>query len=539
MQRPTPSWLSSAIFYEIYPQSFRDTNGDGIGDLLGVIEKLDYIKSLGCDAIWLNPCFVSPFRDAGYDISDFYKVAPRYGTNADLVRLFREAHKRGMRVCLDLVAGHTSTDHPWFQASARPEKNKYSNWFVWTDNGWQDPGTPLTGIRGVYDRDGAFVINFFAHQPSLNYGFANPDPNKPWQLPVTHPDVQAVRREMMKIMRFWLDQGADGFRVDMASSLVKGDTDFRETMAFWRDVRKVYDRDYPEAVLIAEWSNPALAIAAGFHIDFMIHFNIMVYTTLFRSERHRDIFRTQTEQECGHSFFDRTGKGDIRRFLDVYLEHYEPTRDMGFISVPTGNHDIGRLATGRTVAELEVAFAFLMTQPGVPYIYMGDEIGMRQVEELPSKEGGFGRTGARTPMQWDATKNAGFSKAAASKLYLPIDPKKDRPTVARQEHDQKSLLNHVRRLGKLRKEIPALSGAGDFTPVYAKAGKFPFAYTRSRDGQTVLVAVNPGAKPVKVTFDAGKLSENAKVLLGRGAKLSVRKGRATLEMTGVSYGIFG
>jgi glycosidase len=164
---------------------------------------------------------------------------------------------------------------------------------------------------------------------------------------------------------------------------------------------------------------------------------------------------------------------------------------------------------------------------------------MRQVEELPSKEGGFGRTGARTPMQWDATKNAGFSKAAASKLYLPIDPKKDRPTVARQEHDQKSLLNHVRRLGKLRKEIPALSGAGDFTPVYAKAGKFPFAYTRSRDGQTVLVAVNPGAKPVKVTFDAGKLSENAKVLLGRGAKLSVRKGRATLEMTGVSYGIFG
>ncbi|HEX4141397.1 MAG TPA: alpha-amylase family glycosyl hydrolase [Candidatus Methylacidiphilales bacterium] len=539
MQRPTPSWLSSAIFYEIYPQSFRDTNGDGIGDLPGVIEKLDYIQSLGCDAIWLNPCFESPFRDAGYDISDFYKVAARYGTNADLVRLFREAHTRGMKVCLDLVAGHTSTDHPWFQASARPEKNKYSNWFIWTDNGWREPGAPLTGIKGEYDRDGVFVVNFFAHQPALNYGFANPDPAKPWQLPVTHPDVKAVRREMMKIMRFWLDQGADGFRVDMAASLVKGDTDFRETMAFWREVRAVYDRDYPEAVLIAEWSNPALAITAGFHIDFMIHFNGPAYTTLFRDEAWRDVFRGIPAGHKGRSFFDRSGRGDIRRFLDLYLEHYEPTRKLGFISVPTGNHDLGRLAQGRTMAELEVAFAFLMTQPGVPYIYMGDEIGMRQIEGLPSKEGGFGRTGARTPMQWDATKNAGFSKAAASKLYLPIDPASDRPTVARQEREKKSLLNHVRRLAKLRKTIPALGGGGDFAPVYAKAGRFPFAYTRSAQGRTVLVAVNPSGKRVKVTFDAGKLTENTKALLARGAKLSVRKGRATLEMAAVSWGIFG
>ena len=537
MQRPTPSWLSTAIFYEIYPQSFRDSNGDGIGDLPGVIEKLDYIQSLGCDAIWLNPCFESPFRDAGYDISDFYKVAPRYGTNADLVRLFREAHNRGMKVCLDLVAGHTSTDHPWFQASARPEKNKYSNWFIWTDSGWKDPGAPMSGVKGVYDRDGVFVVNFFAHQPALNYGFANPDPKKPWQLPVNHPDVQAVRREMMKIMRFWLDKGADGFRVDMASSLVKGDTDFRETMAFWREVRAVYDRDYPEAALIAEWSNPALAIAAGFHIDFLIHFNVTAYTTLFRDEAWRDVFHGQPEG--GRSFFDRAGRGDIRRFTDVFLQHYEPTRDSGFISVPSGNHDIGRLSMGRTVAELEVAFAFLLTQPGVPYLYMGDEIGMRQVEGLASKEGGFGRTGARTPMQWDAGKNAGFSKAAAKKLYLPIDPAKDRPTVARQERDAKSLLNHVRRLAKLRKATPALSSAGDFTPVYAKAGKFPFAYTRSAQGRTVLVAVNPAGKPVKVTFEAGKLAEAAKLLLGKGAKLTMRKGKATLEMRGVSWGIFG
>lgn len=539
MKRPTPSWLSSAIFYEIYPQSFRDTNGDGIGDLPGVIEKLDYIQALGCDAIWLNPCFESPFRDAGYDISDFYKVAPRYGTNADLVRLFREAHQRGMKVCLDLVAGHTSTDHPWFQASARPEKNKYTNWFIWTDNGWKDPGGGQTGIKGVYDRDGVFVVNFFAHQPALNYGYAKPDPAKPWQLPVDHPDVKAVRREMMKIMRFWLDQGADGFRVDMAASLVKGDTDFKETMAFWHEVREVYDRDYPEAVLIAEWSNPTLAIAGGFHIDFLIHFNGPAYTTLLRDEKRRDVFATRPESEYGHSFFDRSGRGDIRRFLDPYLEHYEATRELGFISVPTGNHDLGRLAQGRTMAELEVAFAFFLTWPGVPYIYMGDEIGMRQVEGLASKEGGFGRTGARTPMQWDATKNAGFSKAAASKLYLPIDPAKDRPTVAAQERDAKSLLQHVRRLAKLRRMTPALTNEADLTPVYAKAGKLPFVYVRRAAGESVLVALNPSAKPVKVTLEAGTIGEGVNVLLGSGAKLSVRKGRATLEMAGVSWGIFG
>src|ERR1700733_7523249 len=143
MKRLVPSWLSSAIFYEIYPQSFCDSNGDGIGDLPGVIEKLDYIQSLGCTAIWLNPCFVSPHGDAGYDVADFYKVGKRYGNNADLKRLFVEAHRRGMKVCLDLVAGHTSTDHPWFKESAKAKKNKYSNWYIWTDNGWKAPGGRL------------------------------------------------------------------------------------------------------------------------------------------------------------------------------------------------------------------------------------------------------------------------------------------------------------------------------------------------------------------------------------------------------------
>jgi glycosidase len=538
MKRPVPSWLSSAIFYEIYPQSFRDSNGDGIGDLPGVIEKLDYIQSLGCTAIWLNPCFVSPYGDAGYDVADFYKVGKRYGNNADLKRLFAEAHQRGMKVCLDLVAGHTSTDHPWFKESAKPKKNKYSNWYIWTDNGWKGPGGKLEGIKGCYERDGVYVSNFFAFQPALNYGFAHPDPAQPWQLPVDHPDVKAVRREMMKIMRYWLDLGADGFRVDMAASLVKGDDDFKETMSFWRDVRKVYDREYPEAVLIAEWSYPMLAIQAGFHIDFMIHFNTPAYTTLLRHEAHRDVFRNAPETGYGHSFFDRSGEGNITDFLDIYLEHYHATKELGFISVPTGNHDLGRLATDRSQAELEVVFACLMTMPGIPYIYNGDEIGMKHIAGLPSKEGGFGRTGARTPMQWDSTRNAGFSSAAANKLYLPLDPAKNRPTVARQTADKKSLLNHVKRLAALRKKTPALGGAGAFTPVYAQAKKCPFVYLRSLNGQKILVAVNPSQKPVKITLDAPALGNDFELIMGRGARLRVVKGRHDLEMKGISYGIF-
>src|SRR5512146_2276410 len=216
-----PEWLEKAIIYEIYPQSFYDTNGDGIGDLPGVIAKLDYVKSLGANAIWLNPCFESPFGDAGYDISDFYKVAPRYGTNEDLRRLFEEAKKRGIRVVLDLVAGHTSVECEWFKQSARHERNEYSDWYIWTPNlfNWGPAGSRHQFIAGMTERVGGYLPNFFPFQPALNYGFANPDPDQPWQQPVDAPGPRAVRAEMRNIMRFWLELGASGFRVDMALSL--------------------------------------------------------------------------------------------------------------------------------------------------------------------------------------------------------------------------------------------------------------------------------------------------------------------------------
>ena len=359
--------------------------------LPGILQKLEYLQYLGVNAVWLNPCFASPFQDAGYDVSDFYRVAPRYGTNDDLRTLFDEARRLGLRILLDLVAGHTSTEHPWFKESCKHERNRYSDWYIWTDSVWKWSAPGVQMVVGYAERDGNYVTNFFHFQPALNYGFANPDPNQPWQQPVDAPGPQAVRQELKNIMKFWLDLGASGFRVDMAGSLVKNDPGGKETARLWQEVRAWLDREYPEAAIVSEWSNPTVAIPAGFHMDFLLPFASPGYRSLFRKP-----------SQDAYSFFDPSGRGDIRIFLDEYLPLYQSTRDQGFIAIPSGNHDIApRLGNGRTPRDLELAFLFLLTMPGVPFIYYGDEIGMRSLDGLPSKEGGYGRTGARTPMQWD------------------------------------------------------------------------------------------------------------------------------------------
>lgn len=533
MKRKTPGWLSKAVFYEIYPPSFCDGNGDGIGDLPGILAKLDYIQSLGCNALWINSCWESPFCDGGYDVSDFYKVAPRYGTNADMEKLFAACHKRGMRVILDLVAGHTSVEHPWFKASAQARRNKYTNWYIWTDSVWDGAGCDgMESIRGFGDRDGSYISNYFAFQPALNYGFAKPDPAKPWQLPVSHPDVQALHRELRRLMKYWLDRGADGFRVDMASTLIKRDEGFKAVSRFWRGVRQWFDREFPEAALVAEWSNPEAAIKAGFHNDFLIHFGTEAYTKLFRAESSRDVVLRKRD---GHSFFSREGRGNIREFLDVYLKHYHATRHLGFISLPSGNHDIGRLSHDRSEEDMKVAWTFLLTMPGIPYIYYGDEIGMRYLKNL-SKEGGYGRTGARTPMQWDNTINAGFSTASPDKLYLPIDPAKSRPTVAAQEARGDSLLQFVRGLIRLRTENTALHGEGDFIPLYAEAEKYPLVYLRRNCSQAILVALNPTGREMEAEFRTRQFKCVGRTLCGH-ASITNRKGAFRIRIPSVGYAV--
>lgn len=493
MPKNAPAWLKKAVFYQIYPQSFFDSNDDGIGDIPGIIHKLDYIAALGVNAVWINPCFVSPFGDAGYDVADYYQVAPRYGTNDDLVRLFTEAKKRGIRIVLDLVAGHTSIEHPWFKESQKHGENPYTDYYVWNSSIWEVPQSDLPIIRGLAQRDAAFVSNYFAFQPALNYGFAHTDPDHSWMQPVDAPGPQKVRQEMKNIMKFWLDMGVSGFRVDMAASLVKRDPDKKETARFWRWLRDWLDEAYPEAALIAEWGNPAQAIPAGFHTDFMLGFTNPGWVSLFRKRgegRWRDPY--------AWPFFDVSGHGDIRQFLDEFLYHLDIAKDKGYIALITGNHDeTPRLADGRDVRMLKLIYLFLLTMPGTPFIYYGDEIGMHY-QELPSKEGGYVRTGVRTPMQWSDGRNAGFSNASSEDLYLPIDPSPERPTVDAQEDDPQSLLNRVRSLIQLRQSLTALDADADFIPIHAESGKLPFVYTRTKNGQSVLVAVNPSGRSASV-----------------------------------------
>jgi maltose alpha-D-glucosyltransferase/alpha-amylase len=299
-----PKWLDDAVFYEIYPQSFYDANGEGIGDFEGIIQKLDYISSLGCNALWIHPCFDSPFSDAGYDVRDYKKTAPRYGTNNDLMRLFFEARGRGMRVLLDLVPGHTSEEHPWFQKSREAAPNEYWNRYIWTDKWWKKPDN-FGFISGVAERDGAYIVNFFKCQPALNYGFLNP--SEAWQLPMDHPGCIATKEALKDIMRFWLDLGCDGYRVDMAFSLVKNDDENKTgTSSIWKEIRAMLDAEYPEAAFISEWGKPWLSIPAGFHADFLLPFKSQGFMSLVRNN------------DC---FFKKTGSGDIISFwlssLDV------------------------------------------------------------------------------------------------------------------------------------------------------------------------------------------------------------------------------
>lgn len=411
MAQKGPKWLGDAVFYQIYPSSYMDTDGNGIGDLPGITQKLDYIKSLGVNALWLNPIFESGWFDGGYDVKDFYKVDPRFGTNTDLVTLVDEAHKRGIKVCLDLVAGHTSSECEWFKASAEKDPNgRYSDYFIWLDNipeaekreiaaRKQEPD-PAASTRGRYVEANAprakyYEKNFFECQPALNYGFANPDPSHPWEQSVDAPGPQAVRREMRNIMAFWFDKGIDGFRVDMAPSLVKNDPDKKAVSKLWNEMRQWKDKNYPECVLISEWSDPAVAIPAGFNIDFMIHFGIKGYPSLF--------FARNTPWGQGHDYdycyFDRSGKGSVSEFIDNYTKAYTATKDKGYIAIPTANHDYQRphVADRNTPDQLKVAMTFFLTMPGVPFIYYGDEIAMKYQMDLPSKEGSNDRAGTRTP----------------------------------------------------------------------------------------------------------------------------------------------
>lgn len=532
--KPAPDWLKTATFYQIYPQSFKDSNGDGIGDINGITSKLDYIKWLGIDAIWLNPCFESSFQDAGYDVTDFYRVAKRYGSNADLKRLFEEAHQRNIKVCLDLVAGHTSIDHPWFRESQKAAKNEYTDRYIWTND---STVKPERYVSGKFERNGNFRKNFFDIQPALNYGFANIDPTHPWEQPVTAAGPQATRKELMQIMDFWMSMGCDGFRVDMAPSLIKNDPDKTETNKLWTEIRQHFQSKFPQGILIAEWGNPSSAIKAGFMMDFIIHLGNDGYSSLFFNQE-----GTYRHDTC---YFSKEGNGTPKIFVDYYLEQLKKTGEDGYLCVPTANHDYQRPHCGTRDSEdqLRTVTAFLMTIPGVPLFYYGDEIGMRFISGLPDKEGSMlrkgNRAGSRTPMQWDTSRGAGFSTADPDKFYLPIDSSAYRPNVEAEMANPSSLLHFNRRLLQLRKQYPALGTRGNIRFLYAEDKKYPLVYERTDGKNTFIIVINPADKEEKIALPYNGIANmQFEPVLENRVAVHFSEDQLYIDTGKVAYGVF-
>jgi maltose alpha-D-glucosyltransferase/alpha-amylase len=524
------SRLGRTVLYQIYPQSFADANGDGIGDLAGITERLDYLAWLGVDALWLSPCFVSPFADAGYDVADFFQVAPRYGTNEDMARLTEEAGRRGISVLLDLVAGHTSDQHPWFRWSADdPDDHR----FVWSDvpaDGFQ----PGTGARGGY-----YLPNFFPVQPALNYGYARLDPAEPWRQPVDAPGPRANRAALREIMAHWFELGVAGFRVDMASSLVKDDPGHVETSRLWRETRSWLDDAYPGRVLISEWGDPRVAVPAGFHADFFLQFGGDDDGLPFRSLWNNGAGTVNPSWGEVPAWATADGTGDARTFVEAWraaADAIAATDRGGVVGLPTSNHDFTRLVAGaRDAEQARVAHVLTMTWPALPSVYYGDEIGMRYVPGTPTSEGSrlsptYDRAGSRTPMQWGDLPSGTLGPGSpATSRYLPQDPDPDRPTVAAQLDDDDSLLHMVRALIALRHDDPRLDVA---SPVEVLGTGYPVAYLR---GGTLAVVLNPGRAAVRQPLPG---AADARPVLARGCRREAgADGDDVVHLDGFGYAV--
>lgn len=395
--------LRDLIFYEIYPTSFFDANNDGVGDLQGIIDKVDYLVNLGINAVWLNPFYVSPFKDGGYDVKDFFNVDPRFGTLDDFDRLIEVFHKNGIKVIIDLVAGHASEENTEFLKSAEGTRNECSDMFIWNNSVWSLE-QPYRLISGRYDRDGCYMVNFFSTQPAFNFGFnhiTHPD----WQISYKDNRTNCAKNYLLRIMDFWLSRGCDGFRVDMADSLVKNDDEKVATIELWNELFANIKSKFPESIFVSEWSNPKRALKAGFDCDFILdHWNNCYHQ-----------FARANENTIGKSVLN--GANEEKFINDLLNRIKEADEENGYLSFISGNHDTPRIASSLNEEQLKLFFLFILTMPGVPFIYYGDEIGMKRAS-ITSKDGGYARTCDRTPMQWNNNKNFGFSEA--DELYLPV-----------------------------------------------------------------------------------------------------------------------
>jgi len=490
------TWYKTAVFYEVHVKAFMDADGNGVGDFAGLTSKLDYVRDLGVDCLWILPMYPSPLRDDGYDIADFFGVHPAYGSVEDFQKFLDAAHDRGLRVIADLVMNHTSDQHPWFQAGRSDPASPYRDYYVWspTDQRYRDARIIFTDTeKSNWTWDPVakqyYWHRFFSHQPDLNY------------------DNPAVRSAMLDVMRFWLDRGLDGFRCDAVPYLIEREgtngENLPETHAICKELRRVLDREYGgDRILLAEanqWPEdvrPYFGNGDEFHMAF--HFPLMprLYMAVRREDRLpiTDIF-THTPSippACQWCVF-------LRNHDELTLEmvtHEE--RDYmyyAYASEPAMKLNLGirrRLASlmDGDRRRIELLNCLLLTLPGSPIIYYGDEIGMGDNVHLGD------RNGVRTPMQWTADRNAGFSTADPGQLYLPVitDPvySYQAVNVAAQEKQPGSLLATMKHLIATRKRSAAF-GRGDIEFLRPR-NQSVLAFLRRHADETLLIVANLSAR---------------------------------------------
>lgn len=480
-------WYKNAVFYELSVRSFKDSDGDGHGDFRGLTEKLDYLQSLGVDCIWIMPTYPSPLRDDGYDIADYYSVDRTYGSLDDFKVLIEAAHQRSIRIIMDLVLNHTSDAHPWFQ-SARSDKNSpYRDYYVWNDDDKKYPGVRIIfqdveKSNWTWDEKAGqyFWHRFYSTQPDLNF------------------DNPKVQDEMLNVVSFWLRMGIDGFRVDAPTYLFEREgtncESLPETHAYLKCIRQLMDAEFPGAIMLAESNQWPRELSEyfdkgnEFHMAF--HFPLMprIYLALAQGDAGSII----------NILKDTPAIPDVCQWMIFLRNHDELTlemvtdeeRKLMWQEYAPESKMILNLGIRRRLSpilkndrqKLELVNSLLFTLPGSPILYYGDEIGMGDNLNLPD------RYGVRTPMQWDATPNAGFSTAKPFTELVKGDWGSERVNVAGQLADESSLFHSVRRMIQIRKQHPAF-GSGSMEWIEIAAPSIA-AYARKYQGDELLIINN-------------------------------------------------
>jgi len=484
------AWWQSAVIYEIYPRSFQDSNGDGIGDLAGIIQRLDYLVKLGVDAIWVAPIYRSPMADFGYDVADYCSIDPIFGTMHDFDRLLEEAHRRDLRVILDFVPNHSSDQHPWFVESRSSRENPKRDWYLWRDepNNWM---SNFGGSGWEWDErtNQYYYHSFLKEQPDLN-----------WRNP-------AVRTAMYDALRFWLDKGVDGFRVDVMWLIIKDDqyrdnppnphyglgqssgnsflplynSNRQEVHGVVAEMRAVID-GYPGRVLIGEIYLPLQDLMTYYGQELKganLPFNFLLLQCSWNAEA-------------------------VARVISEYVTVLPQGAWPNWV---LGNHDNARIATRVGLSQAAIAAMLLLTLPGTLTIYYGEEIGMTNASIRPEdvqdpaekrQPGiGMGRDPERSPMTWDCSGMAGFTRGQP---WLPLGADHRTVNVEVEEGDRESILNLYRSLIALRRSHPTLVG-GQLRSITTLGNRL--SYERASDNERLVIFLNFGHSPVQVATEAG------------------------------------